>query len=718
MKIFRNTVILIFILSLMSGGVFAQEIRYNLDNVIPGGKKYDEFKLGTTYGFEWKGDELAVVYYDELGKINRHKRDNIEIYFRDRDLIKLTKNKKSTVCDIKFVPIQDKYYGRIIADNEIYYVDTDKKKAFLSFKIEDDYEGLNFCTENLHYAFAKDNNLYIMDQKSEPILIAEKENTDILYGKTPYQSEFMRSGNPGTFWSPKGSYLAYYKIDQSMISNYIAHNVPETYLINKKSKLPIPGGKNEEVEIGIYNMESGKTLYLKTEESNGNYLANIFWDPSEEFIYIAEVNRKQNYMQLNKYSAETGEKVMTLFEEESNKFVEPENSLLFLETNPDQFIWKSRRNGYRHLYLYNTSGEMIKQITSGNWEVIFLYEQVFMNDQIVYILSNETSPLESHVYSVNINTGSRQRITRTGGAHGINVSKSGYLVLDDYRNKDAVYMTDIINLYSGYIKHMRKIDNPYQDYPTPGLKLGTIKAADQETDLHYRLIIPPFFEPKKKYPVIFNLIGGPGSRRVFNNWMGAAAGWELYYAQEDYIIFTLDTRGSGYDGFDLQSEVYGQLGIIETEDQIEGVKFLKSLSYVDPERIGVFGEYYGGFMVLNMMLRHPDVFKAGVSVNPISDWKYQDLTYTERYMGSPEDNPEGYIKTNMNNLAGNLQGKLLITHGDDENLIDLQNSYSFLDACKKAQTHPDHIIFPGRANQKDKLKKWEIITQYFNEHLK
>lgn len=707
----------LFILILfMMNTVTAQEKHLTLEDLIPGGKTYSNFTPKTEYNVKWKGDDLIIQNQDSMWIANPRDPEKKEILFTKEDLQKLIENDKVNLNQVSFTKINREYYGRISAASKIHYFDISKKELLTSFQTESNYKNISFCPDNMTLAFTIDNNLYIKSSQSGAIAVTEEKNPNILNGHVVHRNEF--GIKKGIFWSPQGNYLAFYRMDESMVTDYPLVDISARPAKLKNIKYPMAGMDSHEVTLGIYTLQSGKTIYLKTEGPKDHYLTNISWDPSEKYIYIAELSRDQKVMQLNKYSVETGERVQTLFEEKSKKYVEPQNPLLFLKNNPEQFIWQSQKDGYNHLYLYNTSGELIRQLSSGSWAV---KDIIGLNNEFVYFTSNELIPIEYQAYKINLNNGEKIQLTTESGVHYPALSASGKYMIDTYANQTTPRNIDLIDISQGKRNRLQTANNPYEDYQLPEISLGSIKAADKKTDIYYRLIKPTNFDPKKKYPVIVYVYGGPHSQMVLNNWLGSVRGWEIYMAQKGYILFSLDNRGTSNRGFAFESVTHRQLGIEETADQMEGIKFLESLSYVDKNKIGVHGWSYGGFMTTNMILRHPDKIKVGVAGGPVIDWKYYEVMYGERYMESPQNNPEGYDKTNMNKLAGKLEGRFLLIHGDEDPVVVWQHSLSFLDACISAETFPDYFVYPGQEHNmvgRDRVHLHGKITRYFDDHLK
>ncbi|MDH8702419.1 dipeptidyl-peptidase-4 [Dysgonomonadaceae bacterium PH5-43] len=710
MKTLKTSIISLVLTVVFTVNLCAQGL-YTLENTVPGGANYGDLTLEAYHTFRFKGDELILVTYNNLFKFKDNKVLNKDVFFKTDNIIKLTKKRDISVSQMRYINVGEKSYGLIAADNELFFLDLEKKKKFLHFKKEKDYRRMQFSPANLHYAFTVENDLYILDKDNVKTKVAEAENENVYCGYTAYDSEFSQYNYKGIFWSPDGNYLAFYKIDETTVSDYpILESIKDEGL---NTKVPIPGGRLPEVGIGIYNMATKKTIYLNTGDVSNKYLTNLSWSPSGKYIYVAELNRAQNHLELNEYSVETGEKTLTLFEENSDKYINPVYDLVFLKSNPEQFIWQSKRDGHKHLYLYNTSGELIKQLTSGDWDILSVLDTY--SDGNVYYTSNESNTINQDIYMVNVNTGNKMKLNSESGVRLIQRSESGDYILDEYSDTINVRKIDLLNIKDKTILEIQSMKDPRNGFPSPNVKLGKIKAADGVTDLNYRLMLPSALDPNKKYPVIINTSG-----EVCNSWLGYAKEWELFFSQEGFIVFTIDFRGfDNFRGLDFNTASYGQLGVAETADIMEGVKFLQSLDYIDAEKIGIYGEDYNGFLSMNMMLKYPDVIKTGVAVTPITDFRYYDLIFTERMMKTPEENPEGYDNTNLNKMASNLKGKLLILCPEKTtNPTHTQQIQLFLDASKEVGTKPDYKKFPGTNASSNQIEKFKLIYGYFNYYLK
>lgn len=567
-----------------------------------------------------------------------------------------------------------------------------------------------------NYSYCKDNNLYV-NIKGKEIQLTNDGSYEIVYnGHNIHQNEFGIDGR--NFWSPKGNYLAFYRMDQSMVTDYPIIDWTSRPAKNVNIKYPMAGNKSHHVTLGIYNVKNNSLLYIKTEGDKEQYLTNIAWSPDEKYVYIAVLSRTQNDMKLNEYDVTTGKFIRTLFEEHDDKYVEPLNSMLFVKNNPSQFIWQSRKDGFNHLYLYNINGTLIKQLTKGNWEV---KQQNGFDEkgERLFFHANEQSPVNQDFYSVNLKTAEVKRLTTGNGYHFCVLDKKGNYVIDNFTSCYTPREYNIISTKGSKPKNFYKADNPIKDYQLGKWNLFTIKNSEG-TDLYCRMFKPVNFDSTKKYPVLVYLYNGPHSQMVTNTWMAGGELWYQYMAQKGFIVFTLDGRGTSYRGKAFEQAVHRHLGTKEMEDQLKGVEYLKSLPYVDGARIGVHGWSFGGFMTTSLMTRSPETFKVGVAGGPVIDWTYYEIMYTERYMDSPQDNKEGYDKNNLLNYVDKLKGKFLMIHGTQDPVVVWQHSIMYQKKAVDKGIQLDYYVYPGHLHNvrgKDRAHLMEKITDYFINNL-
>jgi dipeptidyl-peptidase-4 len=481
------------------------------------------------------------------------------------------------------------------------------------------------------------------------------------------------------------------------------------------------GGISHEVTLCVYNPATGKTVTMKTGEKNkDHYLTCVTWSPDEQYLFIAILNRDQNHLYLNKYSAATGDKVATLFEETDAKYVHPTHPLTFIPGNDNEFIWWSERDGYEHLYLYNTSGRLIHRLTHGKW-VVNEIAGINAGGKKAIITASKESPLEKHIYAVSLDRGNMERIDKGAGMHNASCSEDGRYVLDVYSGAGTPRNSFIRATNGGYSDELIRAADPLAGYDRPRIKDIVIKAADGVTPLYGKLVFPTDFDANKKYPVIVYLYNGPNVQLIHNSFPESGNLWYEYMAQHGYIVFTMDGRGSWNRGRAFEQATFRRLGDVEIADQMKGVDYLKSLPYVDAGRMGIHGWSYGGFMTTSIMLKHPDVFKCAVAGGPVMDWKMYEVMYTERYMDKPEDNPQGYENANLLTKTKNLKGKLLLIHGTNDNVVVWQNSINFLKKCVDENVQVDYFVYPGYEHNvrgKDRVHLMQKISDYFDLYLK
>ena len=548
-------------------------------------------------------------------------------------------------------------------------------------------------------------------------LVERGDGYNVVLGESVHRNEFGING--GLFWSPKQSRLAFYRMDQSMVVDYPLVNTKAREAEVMPIKYPMAGMQSHWVTVGVYEPATGKLVYLNTARDTTvhereMYLTNVAWSPDEKYVYIAKVNREQNHMWLEQYDAATGAFMKVLFEETNSRYVEPCEPMMFLPSNgkrlpgSDQFLWFSMRDGYKHLYLYNADGSLVKQVTKGEYEVEE-FIQFDKKGENIFVYANKDNLAGRDAYRINLKKGTMDRLTGGKGTNTVVINDNGTRMVCAYSAVDvpaAAYYLNIAPRKYPEPYYFYRSENPLKDYAMPTVKLGTLKAADGKTDLYYRLITPPNMKPGEKYT---------------DSWL---AGGNLYFlrlAQQGYVVFTLDNRGTDNRGFEFESCTHRRLGEIEMADQMEGVKFLQSLPYVDKDRMGVEGWSFGGFMTITMKLAHPEVFKVGCAGGPVIDWKWYEIMYGERYMDTPQENPEGYEATSLLNKAKNLQGRLLVIQGAEDNTVVPQHSTEFIERCINNYRQVDYFAYPHHEHNvlgRERLHLYQKMFQYYEDFLK
>ena len=575
-------------------------------------------------------------------------------------------------------------------------------------------ENLDEFKEAEVFAFVKDNNIYVK-YNGEIAQVTKDGSYEIVNGKSVHRDEF--GIHKGTYWSPNGNYLAYYRMDQTDVTDYPIIDWSVYPAKNKNIKYPMAGNKSHYVTLWVYDLKKKSSIQIKTEGPKEQYLTNIAWSPDETKIYIDIVNREQNESKLNEYDAMNGNFIKTLFEEKDEKYIEPQNPLVFVKNNPKQFIWQSRRDGYTHFYLYNADGSLVKQLTKGNWEV--KAENGFdEKGENLFFHANEQSPVNQDFYSVNLKSGKMTRLTQDNGFHTVMLSKKGDYFIDNFSSCYTPREYRIIQA-NGKSSTIYKSENPLKDYKTGKWNLFTIKNSEG-TDLYCRLFKPADFDSTKKYPVLVYLYNGPHSQLVTNTWMAGGEVWYQYMAEKGFIVFTLDGRGTSNRGKAFEQAIHRQVGTKEMEDQLKGVDYLKSLPYVDAARLGVHGWSYGGFMTTSLMTRNAGVFKVAAAGGPVIDWSYYEIMYGERYMDMPQENKEGYDKNNLLNHVDKLKGKLLMIHGAQDDVVVWQHSIMYQKKAVDKGVQLDYYVYPGHMHNvlgKDRAHLMEKICNYFIDNL-
>jgi len=581
----------------------------------------------------------------------------------------------------------------------------------------EDAQNMKFSISN-DLAYTIGQNLFL-SRKGEIDTITFDTLPGITNGQAVHRREFGITD--GIFWSPNGNFLAFYRNDQRMVGDYPLVDITKREAEVENIKYPMAGMTNEVVKLGVYNLETRKTVFLQTGDSIDHYLTNISWGPKEEYIYISILNRDQNHLWLNKYSAKDGSFVQTLLEEKNNIWVEPEYPLYFVEGNDDQFIWFSERSGWMHMYIYKTNGQPLFEtaLTEGEWTVNdFLgFDK---SGKKAYFTGTKESPIEKHIYSVDLKSRRVKKLSDEHGTHNAVFSPDMNYFIDSYSSTDVARVYEVRSQKGKMIYEILKDKNPLKDYHLGETSLGTIENEDG-TELYYRLIKPADFDTAQQYPVFFYVYGGPHAQLVTDSWMGGANMFMQLMAEKGYVVFTLDNRGTPNRGFAFESVIHRNLGKYEVQDQLAGVDFLLDQNFVDPDRIGIQGWSYGGFMTISLMLEEPGLFKAGVAGGPVIDWKYYEIMYGERYMDTPESNPEGYKNASLLEKADQLQDHLLIIHGAIDKTVVWQNSLTFIQKAIEKGKQIDYFVYPRAEHNVrgiDRAHLLEKIYLYLDEHLK
>lgn len=724
------------LIALMSLPIMAQKKHFTIDDLMPGGSTYYAHSVPDNRYFTWWGDkcveqaEDACVKYSDTGK-------NSDMFTLAQVNEAMGEAGLKTLPHLYYAtfPYADKTLALVpLADERILF-DWTSHKVVWHVTLEhgaanEDWDAKTRCT-----AYTLGHNLYVLTEEGKRMQVSQDGSVDIVYGEAVHRNEF--GIDKGTFWSPDGKKLAFYRMDQSMVTKYpqvalapIIHGKPvasdpgeghgkTVCAVCAPDPYPMAGEAMHKVTIGVYDIATGKTVYLNAGNPADRYFTNVSWSPDAKKIYLIELNRDQTDGSLDEYDASTGEKLRTLFTEHNDKYFEPNSTIQFLPWDCSKFIYQTRRDGYNHLYLYDVSGKMLKQLTKGKYEVLGVLGFNEKGREVVYS-SNELNPLQKNVFSVSMQ-GKRRLLGDATGWHEASLSVSGTYIADRYSSPQIARKIDIVRVKDGKQANVLTAKEPWDEFNVPEIKTGSIKAADGVTDLYYRLVLPPDFDETKKYPAVVYVYGGPHAHNVDASRHWGVRGWDVWMAQKGYVMFCLDNRGSEHRGLEFEQATFRHLGVDEMKDQMQGVEFLKSLPYVDADRLGVHGWSFGGFMTASLMTTYPDVFKVGVAGGPVIDWRFYEVMYGERYMDTPQSNPDGYDSVSLLGKAKNLKGRLMIIYGGNDPVCVPQHTLSFVRACIDAYTYPDLFTYPGDEHNMmgtDRVHLHNVITRYFEDHLK
>ena len=603
----------------------------------------------------------------------------------------------------------------VVQDKTYYRINLKDKSLVYSFVMPAGAENFTAAPKGDVFAFTRRNNLFYCDKNGNVFAITEDKDTNIVNGQSVSRNEFGIAG--GIFWSADGKKLAYYRKDESQVATFPLLDINTRTGSLKNIKYPMAGMPSENIQLVVYDLslQSYKTLKVN-DFGREQYLTNITWSPDQKSLFVQVLNRDQKEMHLNQYDASTGKFVKTILTETNDKYVEPQDPIVFLKGNPDQFLYRTdNRDGYRNLYLCDLNGK-VERLTKVDADVEFVGQDA----KAIYYTSAEVSPVENHLFRQELRSGRRTRLTPDEGWHQVRMSGDCNYFLDSYSNLNVPRVIDLRSTDAKFHTNLLTASDPLEDYAMCEIDLGVVKSADGAYDNYYRLIKPLDFDPEKKYPVIVYVYGGPHSQMVKNTWCAELRRWEMYMAQRGYLVYVQDNRGTSNRGADFEKAIHGQCGQAEMADQMEGIKLLQSLPYVDAERIGVHGWSYGGFMTISLITNYPEIFKVAVAGGPVIDWKWYEVMYGERYMDSPHRNPEGYEKVSLLNKAKDLKGKLLICQGAVDNVVLWEHSLSFIRQCIINNVQVDYFPYPCAEHNvlgKDRIHLMDKVSLYFEDYL-
>lgn len=691
--------------------ISGQNKRFELQDVVPGGETFRNYYPYSVYG-HFVDNKFIVVQNDTVFAYDTQTKTPIATQSDIASI--LSARHLSTKADVRRARWTSTDNVWIRLSESFYNVSLSQNKVVDSLKVPQDAQNIDFDHASRRIAYTINNDLFVSDAQGNRRINADSE-TNVVYGQSVHRNEF--GINKGTFWSPDGSKLAFYRMDESMVADYPIVNIDRRIATAEPIKYPMAGCTSHEVRIGVYDPIAKTDLYLKTESPKDRYFTNISWTPDGAQIMVAEINREQNHMWFNVYDAQTGNFVKTLFEETDEQWVEPCNPAQFINRT-SRFVWQSERDGFNHLYLYDYKTGNCNQLTSGSWDVTEYYGCDAKGENI-FFQSTERGYLERHIYKLNIKTRKMSRLTDGFAVFSATFSPDCSAWIE---NMSSMSVARRATFRSGKkSKIIMENKQPYSGFKMPEIRLVDLKSADGNHSLTGRLILPPDFDANKKYPVICYVYGGPHSQLVDASWLAGASTWKLYFAQQGYIVFTMDNRGTDGHGLEFKQAIHRRLNECEMADQMQGIEYLKSQPFVDENRIGVHGWSYGGFMTVSMMLNHPETFKVGVAGGPVINWQLYEVMYGERYMDTPQENPDGYAANDLCSQVSNLQGRLLVIHGDIDPVVVWQNSLSLLKSSVDKGVMIDYAVYPGHEHNvigPDRVHLIKRILRYFEDYLK
>ena len=579
-----------------------------------------------------------------------------------------------------------------------------------------------FSPNGKQIAYVRDNNIYVVNlsDNKEIQLTTDGKKNEIINGITDwvYEEEFafVRAFE----WSPDGKYIAYLKFDEKEVPEMNIDIFGTTlYPGQMKFKYPKAGEKNSKISLHIYSFENDSSIRANIEDDDF-YIPRMKWNKQNHKLAYTLLNRHQNDLKLNLIDASTMTE-KTLLHETSTTYIDVDEDLTFLKDN--SFIWTSEHDGFNHIYLYNSSGELIKQLTKGNWEVTSFYGYNEKKERLYY-QSTETGSINRGVYSIRLSGKGKQKLSVEDGSNSANFSKNFNYYINTLSSANTPSVYSLNKAKNG--KQLKVIENnnvlktTLSSYRLPEKKFLTIKTTEG-VELNAWMIKPADFNPTKEYPVFMYVYGGPGSQTVQNNWGGSNYMWFEMLAQKGYIVVSVDNRGTGGKGADFKKSTYKELGKFEIQDQIEAAKYLGSLPYVDKERIGMFGWSYGGYMTSLAMTKGAGIFKMGIAVAPVTNWRFYDSVYTERYMQTPQENGNGYDENSPINHVSKLKGAYLLVHGSADDNVHYQNTMRMIEALVQANKQFDLFIYPdknhGIYGGNTRLHLYNKMTKFIEDNL-
>ena len=554
-----------------------------------------------------------------------------------------------------------------------------------------------FSPDASKVAFVKENNIFIKDiiNNTELQITFDGEINKIINGATDWVYEEEFAFDNGMQWNASGNKIAYYRFDEEKVPEFSMDLFTDLYPSQSQFKYPKAGETNSTIELFIYDLDSNKTTKANINTEEEFYIPRIKWTLDENVLSVQRMNRHQNQLDFILVDAKDGSS-QTIFTENDAAYIDVTDNLTFLNDGK-YFIWTSEKSGYNHIYLYNLKGKQVRQITKGNYDVTDFYG-IDESNNTVYFASSERSPMHRDVYAVQLNGKNKKTLTNKIGTNSATFSTNYKYFINQYSNANTPYYFSLFDAKGNEVRILKdnsNLKNSLSEYALGQKEFFNFKTTEG-IDLNGWMMKPHNFDETKQYPVFMYLYGGPGSQQVTDSWGGSNFLWYQMLTQQGYIVACVDNRGTGARGSEFKKCTYQQLGKLETEDQIEANRYLANLSYVDSSRIGIFGWSYGGYMSSLCLLKGANEFKMAIAVAPVTNWRYYDSIYTERYMRTPQENASGYDDNSPINHVEKLKGKYLLVHGSADDNVHYQNTMEMTNALVNANKQFDLFIYPNK----------------------
>ncbi|MBO4231758.1 MAG: DPP IV N-terminal domain-containing protein [Bacteroidales bacterium] len=647
---------------------------------------YGKYRADRVKQFSWGDVSGQYSYFDVNDSmiITADVKNGKEI--SRKPFVKTSKNQK--IKDIEKDGVKVKDY-----DDKLFIYTKDGENGYFVGKFANPDKGVRLCTDT---------------------------GAHIVLGEPVHRSEW--GINEGWYFSPTNNYIAFYRMDESMVEDYPLLQTGGEGAAIDWIKYPMAGRTSHNVKVGIFDAEKSFAQnkpvyhYINTAVSDGEFLTNVTFSPDEKYLYITHLNREQNHSKLIRYDLQTGAKNATLIEEKDDRYVEPQTRMIFMKNG--NFVWQSDRDGWNHFYLYSFDGQLIKQITSGKFDVI---EAIGFDEkeENLYFMTNKEMPVDNYLYSVNLKSGKLTNHTPESGTHYVRLSPDKKYFLDEHTDLHTPLNTSLRSTDGKVNRLILSSENKYAEHNLGRDTIFTLKNKNGD-DLYCRMLLPPNFNPKEKYPCLIYVYGGPHSQLVTNEFL--SGGIFLHYmAQKGYVVFTLDNRGTNNRGSEFEKCIHRQLGVLESEDQMVGVDYLRALPFVDNDRIGIDGWSFGGFMTLTMVTEHPEIFRSASCGGPVVNWEWYEVMYGERYMDTPQENPEGYAHANIIPKIKNLRCPLLVMHGMQDHTVIQKNSLELLHQSVLDDVQIDYFPYTTHDHNVlglDRVQMWHKIEQFHDKYLR